>query len=293
MFSTFGRDEVIKDVYRIAAPYAGSPRVTTVGELRSVFHNFLSRHQPYMPVNRADDPFIVDAGLEDALVRAYSFNNTLDDLRQTQIIGDAYPLEVKLERIDFARRALDRFLSLDEELAAVFDLAIHSIVVRPSDRPGGRASYGGSSSAAIGVIWLSLGPTVTELDVVEMLLHELTHHLLFIDERSFAHFDYAQMTREENRAYSAILNLRRPIDKVFHSIVVATELVLGRHSFLPPGPITVHPPTDKLSADTVTASASLTDLDRTCGAIEPRGHEILARCLERCGVEPATPGPGR
>lgn len=293
MFSTFGRDEVIKDIYRIAAPYAGPAQVTTVGELRDVFHRFLSRHQPYMPVNRSDDPFVLDSELEDELVRAYSFNNTLDDLRQTQIIGKAYPLDVKLARIDFARRALDRFLSLDEELSAVFELAIHSIIVRPSDRPAGRASHGGSSSAALGVIWLSLGPTVNELDVVEMLLHELTHHLLFIDERSFAHFDYAEMARESNRAYSAILNLRRPVDKVLHSIVVATELVLGRQSFLPSGAITVHPPTHKLSADILAAYASLVDLDRTCGVIKPRGHEILARCMERCGAEPAMSGPDR
>ena len=107
-----------------------------------------------------------------------------------------------------------------------------------------------------------------------MLLHELTHHLLFIDERNFAHFDYSQIANKNNQAFSAILNLTRPMDKVFHSIVVASELILGRQMFLPKGGTTVvHPPTEKMSSDTVKAYQSVYSLNNVNELIRPRGHE--------------------
>ena len=162
MFSTFGYEEVIKDIYRISAPFSGGRSLGTADELRIVFSDFLENHQPYMPVNRSADVFVTDQDIEDALVEAYSFKSALDDLGQVQVIGDAYPMDQKLERVAFARDALEEFLNCDEMLAVVFDLAIHSIVIRPSTRQSGRSSYGGSSSEAIGTIWLSLGPSVTE-----------------------------------------------------------------------------------------------------------------------------------
>lgn len=239
-----------------------------------------------MPVNRAEDCFILDPAIEDELVRAYSFNNALDDLRQTRIIGKPYEMKEKRRRIDFAREALARFKALDPLLAAIFDLAIHSIVVRPSNREHGRMSYGGSSSAAMGTIWLSLGPQITQDDLVEMLLHELTHHLLFIDERNFAHFDYPALREKHNLAFSAILNLMRPVDKVFHSIVVAAELLLGRERFWPQGHATrVHPASDKMRADMQSALSSLYALPNATTLIKPRGHAILARVAECCRLQ--------
>jgi hypothetical protein len=283
MFSTFGFAEVIKDVYRISAPYAATDPIVGTDDLREVYHDFLAQHQPYMPVNRSDDCFILDQDTEDALVLAYTFNNALDDLRQTQIIAAAYPPEEKRRRVAIARAALAEFKALDSELAAVFELAIHSIVVRPSSRQDGRASFGGSSSAALGTIWLSLGDRVTRADLVEMLLHELTHHLLFIDERSFAHYDYAALLDPRNQAYSAILNLTRPIDKVFHSIVVACELLQGRARFWPPGQAThVHPASDKLRAETQKSLSSLLALPQVEQLIKPRGQAILRRCIQHC-----------
>lgn len=279
MFSLFGEQEIVSDVYRVAHPFLSGRPVQTSQDLRWPYLAFLQSHQSYMPVNHGEDVFITDPGTEDQLVAAYGHKTVLDDMGQTGIIGASFPDEVKSDKIALARNALEKFRGLDDTLAAVFDMVIHSVIVRPSRRINGRASYGGSSSAAIGVIWLAMEPTVSCYDIVEMFLHELTHHLLFIDERNHAHFDYSLIASEENRAYSAILNMSRPVDKVLHSVVVATELILGRHRFLPAGGQgVVHPDTDKMISDVAQACDSLSGLKSADDLLRPRSLEILDRC---------------
>lgn len=286
MFSTFGEDDLLRIIYTISATIPQAKPVETTTDLRAAYHAFLRSHQPYMPINSSHDPFILDPLVEDELARAYTLKSTLDDLKQARIIGDRYTDADRQERVTFAREAYNHFMSCNPSLALIFDLAIHSIVIRPSRREAGRASHGGSSSAALGTIWLSLADSVTRSDVVEMLLHELTHHLLFLDERAHPHFNYALIAKPENFAYSAILNLSRPLDKVVHSIVVASEILAGRESFLPPsGATTVHPSSRKMREETLRAISSVYDLPNLSELVMPRALDILAVCAEQLSVE--------
>ncbi len=292
MFSLYGYEETIRNVYRVAHPFINGRVIQGSDDLRTCYLDFLQDHQPYMPINRSDDVFISDPEIENGLVAAYGHNATLNDLKQSEIIGEPYSDEDKTNKTALAREALEEFRNIDDTLCAVFDLTIHSIVIRPSNRPQGRASHGGSSSAAMGTIWLAMGPSITKADVVEMLLHELTHHLLFIDERNHAHFDYDLIARKENQGFSAILNLIRPVDKVFHSIVVAAELILGRRRFLPHAEsLSVHPPTAKMLADVLTAQASLAGSNSARFVLKPRACEILDQCAVACGPSPQTQVP--
>jgi hypothetical protein len=78
-------------------------------------------------------------------------------------------------------------------------------------------------------------------------VHELTHHALFIDEHRYGHYDYPVILAPETWAQSALLKTPRPLDKVIHSIIVATEIVMFREQCLghPAAPL-VHPPTAKI-----------------------------------------------
>ena len=78
-----------------------------------------------------------------------------------------------------------------------------------------------------------------------MLIHEFTHHAMFLDELRYKHYSYEMVMDRSTWARSAILNASRPLDKVLHSIVVATEVLLFRKYHLghPTNP-RVHPPTD-------------------------------------------------
>ena len=285
MLSLFGRDEVILDLYRLARVNDSDVTIETSEQLRRQFLAFLSSRQPWVPMNWSDDPFVLDPATEDQLSLAFS-KGMLDDLSQSDIIGPRYPDEVREQKLGLARRALETLFGLDDELALVFGLAVHSVFVRTSQPvPGASGSHGGSSSSAIGSIWLTVSDSVGQLDVMEMFVHELTHHLLFIDELNHAQFDYAAIARPENFAFSAILKKHRPLDKVIHSIIVACEILAARRSYLAhDGATTIHPPTAVLHRDTVSALDSVYALPNLSELVTPRTEELLRRCTDACGV---------
>src|SRR5581483_6992105 len=103
---------------------------------------------------------------------------------------------------------------------------------------------GGSTSQAIGVIWANPKVSYTTADIIEILVHELSHHAMFLDELRYTHYSYSRVPQQSTWARSAILNVARPLDKVLHSIVVAIEVLLFRDGYLgyPVNP-RVHPPT--------------------------------------------------
>jgi hypothetical protein len=114
--------------------------------------------------------------------------------------------------------------------------------------------------------------------VAEFLVHELTHHLLFISERCVAQFYYKEMIKEENFAQSAILNRRRPLDKVVHSIVVSTEILLARQTFLPPKQIHIHPESEVICSQTEIAIDSVLQSKNLDRVVTPWTKRLLSAC---------------
>ena len=285
MLHLFGSGEIIRDIYRVSFPYVGDNSVGTIIDLREPFLDFLRAHQPYLPLECGDKLFIRNTEIENELASAYAHNNSINDLNQAKIIGQVYNAEEKEPKLSLAEQSLIELCQRDVEFATIFSTVIHSIFVRPSRSINNKKSYGGSSSAAIGAIWLSLPDNLTNWDIEELYVHELAHHLLFIDERSFRHFDYNLIGKTENYAYSAILKLNRPIDKVVHSIVVGTELLLARRNGALVGRnVTVHPSTIELRKSVKNAIDSVYSLSNWSDLISERANEIVQRCREaiRC-----------
>jgi hypothetical protein len=164
-------------------------------------------------------------------------------------------------------------------------MVVHSIFVRPS-KPAKMAhgSHGGSSSASIGAIWLAVGEKISQIDLIEMLIHELTHHLLFVDELNHPQFHYQLIKLRENYALSAILKRQRPLDKVVHSIVVGASLVDARRRFVGRHDATViHPATPDLERDVLAAIDSVTSMANIDELVTPHMRRIIAECSVVCG----------
>lgn len=130
----------------------------------------------------------------------------------------------------------------NNELGSLFDFAIHTMFYHRSKESGG-----GSVSSAPGVIWCSPRLNWTKEDMAEFLVHELTHNMLFIDERRYQHYiDFDDIAIPENYAKSAILMKPRPLDKVFHSLIVSHEVLSYRMENGEPVNPNVHPSTQKM-----------------------------------------------
>lgn len=196
------------------------------------------------------------------------------------IVGaEETPLSARQEAMEGVTAAVEHLDKVNPGLRRVFDLVIHTLYFHRS-----RHSGGGSISSAPGVIWCSHRRTWSMIDIAEFLVHELTHNMLFLDERRYEHYvDPRLLVEPENFAVSAVLKRPRPLDRTFHSLVVASEVLAFREENGEPDAPQVHPTT----SDLVRACRSTIDDIRAVlvrkSLVTPRFLEILARVEERIG----------
>ncbi|WP_387491810.1 aKG-HExxH-type peptide beta-hydroxylase [Photorhabdus sp. RM96S] len=269
----------INEVYRNLAVLSALKSKTapkTSEELELGFHSFLKGYQPNVPrLESVGTQIVEDPEMEDKLVELYRTDALLNDRDQSSLIGDSLKDDVRKQRLEFLLAALEELKLRMPQIYAVFQMAIDSLFLRDSKNSGG-----GSTSNAVGVIWINSRKHWHVQDLTELLVHELTHNLVFIDELRYLHFhDYKLLQNEANFAKSAILNIKRPIDKVFHSIVVAVEVLLVRRNYLgEPEKCHVHPPSDKMLIQALEALNSLADLPNYKDLITERGQSIMQKC---------------
>jgi hypothetical protein len=195
---------------------------------------------------------------------------------QAAMIGKTTEIEKKKNQIKNIKRAIDKFSTLCEEHCGIFELVINYIIFRDSNH-----AAGGSTSYGIGVLWLNLRDHLTVYDIIELLIHESTHNLLFIDEIRYSHYNYNLVALEENYAISSILKSKRPLDKVIHSIIVATELVLARRNFLGELDITVHPKSFELEKNIITSIDSVLALPKYRDLVTNRVDALIMKAKNK------------
>ena len=278
MLSLFGAPYSLKNVYLLASKYVANQRLTDTRDLRRYYLEFLARHQPHQPIPHAQTLLVCDPDIEVKLKDAYG-TSQLNDLNQQAMIGEAMTPEEKAPLASLIEDGLGYMSQASPELKSVFDLVIHSILLRRSSKTSaGGLSFGGSSSTAMGTIWISGHGKLTKFDIAELMVHELTHHLLFIAERCKAQFFYSEMILPENYARSAILNKQRPLDKVVHSIVVSTEVLLARAHFLGEHDVIIHPDSATMRQNSLHSIDEVLALPRLNKVVTPWTIALLERC---------------
>lgn len=279
MLSILGRDEIIKDVYLISRSNPNLGTIKNIDDLRPFYLDFLKKHQPYHPINESNTIIVSNEDSVNALRLAYQ-PSALDDLNQVKMIGDKHSSEKYEELSALVKNGYDHLVECDLDVKLIFDLVIHTIFFRKSANNSNVSSFGGSSSTAIGSIWISGHGKLTKHDVAEFLLHELTHHLLFVDERCHEQFNYKEIIKPENYSVSALLGKKRPLDKVVHSILVSHEILNARKTFLTVGNVTIHPPTNILRENTKRSISEILELKNLDNLITPRTKDFILSARE-------------
>jgi hypothetical protein len=207
------------------------------------------------------------------MIALFAEKSRLDDF--DRIFSD--DSQFQHEQLDMAEWHLQELKKDDEQLYSLFSLAINTLFSRPSE-----LASGGSSSGAIGCIWINPRQNWSRQDFLEFFVHEMTHNLVFLDEYRYHHYeDYTGMFLEENYAKSAIQAKRRPLDKVFHSILVSTEVLLTRRDLLrhPKSPI-LHPPTSIMFEKTFESIDNVERNSTVYSLLTSRGKELITTCKE-------------
>lgn len=186
----------------------------------------------------------------DTLLELFTSTDKLTDL----------PADCKTTSKDVRREVknlLDNSMALmeklDPTLAAIFNFFVHTIFFQRTAN-----TNGGSTSSAPGVIWFAPRRDWTVQDGMEFLIHELTHTLIFIDERINGHYvSIDSIADPKNYATSSILEKKRPLDKVVHSFIVSVEILLLRRRLGEPSSPKAHPPNETLLNCAITTSHDL------------------------------------
>lgn len=201
----------------------------------------------------------------------FSNDSLLDDKAQAVVIRESRAPDTATKESRLAIALQELSLS-NYEYGELFLTLITDIFVLPSD-----VAKGGSTSQAIGVVWANPKLTYVVTDLVEMLVHEFSHHAMFLDELRYGHYFYPLVLERSTWAHSAILNVRRPLDKVLHSIVVALEILLFRDQCLGhPAKPRIHPPTETLILQVENAIASTEEAAfKHPGIFQGRAYELL------------------
>jgi hypothetical protein len=283
MISVLGTQESLRNLVVLASMSETLPADYDLNHLRRQYLRQLAKIQPDSFVNFEDDIFITDPASINLLRAAFTVGK-LNDLRQDDVMGGHYEPDDLRGKILLARDALTSLMSMNEDFAIIFATAIHSVFIVPDkSSANAKGSRGGSSSASIGSIWLSAKNGVSTHELAEMYVHELTHHLLFIDELNHEQFYYKELSNPSNFARSAILKRDRPLDKVVHSIVVAAELLQAREQFLGGKEgNNVHPPSRHLATATIDAIESVYQLKNIDRLVTARVFQLLDSSRRIC-----------
>jgi len=278
MYHIEGFNHNLKNIYRLSAACVENSKfeIVDLDDLKVRFLNFLDYFQSNINHNRKKDLIIDHEPTEENLTQAYLEISSLDDKNQSETIGPLYSKDEKIQCKSLTESALRKIEAVDSSLYLLFNLVIHSLFFRHSSS---LKAAGGSSSDAIGAIWLNIYENHVD-DVVGLLIHEFTHHLCFIDELVYSHYFYSELVNPNNYALSAILKVQRPLDKVIHSIVVSTEILLFRQNpqLATDCDIVLHPTTDILLEQTLSSINSVLNLNNKKQLLKPRVFEILERC---------------
>ncbi|KYG66483.1 hypothetical protein AZI86_05400 [Bdellovibrio bacteriovorus] len=286
MYGMFGIETSIENIYKLAAPFVGDTDIEKMQDLKPSYVNYLKSVHSEFPI--LNDPEIVVRDLTRSNQFASAFSaSIIDDLNQERMVGDNYSKDLLLANAELVQRSLAQLKIIRPDLAELFDLAVHAVVLCNSNRNSeGFSAHGGTTNRCIGLIWLNLRPEISEQNVLEMLIHELTHTLVFLDELNNEHFNYYNITKQEFWAQSSILKRQRPMDKVIHSIIVSMELLYTRKEFLPtePGQKLLHPSSQELVKNISASIQSVLEHPRLHEVCKPRAIELVQLAKEQLKI---------
>ncbi len=284
MYFLTGATDCIRTLVAVTSGYRSDSAAEPTLALKEAYRRYLAAEQPGVPIGEGLHPHFSSYSTGDSgLLEVFQFD---EPPTSAESEGQALPPAWDLGLI---REAYGELRSLCPELMTLFDLVVN-VVYSPSDRsrPGS-----GTMPRGIGAMYVNPLPTWTPGDVMETLIHELTHTLLFIDEYRYQHYlDYGALFAE-NLSRTAILNEEKPLTVVFHSIVVAAEVASLRGILRAAGiSSAVHGESADLYRSALASCDALYGMPKLGELAAPRLLELVekaqARLQERSSMEPRT-----
>lgn len=216
MYSLVGPLDILKTIYTLSHPYLQLGQNHSFKDLKLGLRKHLLKIQPDIPRSSEIDPEFISTGermkpLLDILL--------LEEERRSEHVLEASKREDVFQKVV---RGFHKLCETEVQLSDIFRVVTDTVLVTTDIKTSGSAT----TNTAVGITWIQPDDWWTEQDIIEALIHELTHTLLFLDEQRYGHynsFDY--LYDQSTWVPSAIRNELRPVNGVVHSIIVATEIL--------------------------------------------------------------------
>ena len=254
--------------------------------LERAYQSFLTKRFALPFPARSGTTWVNDLALERRLLGFINTESPLNDYEryadEAFLTADDRERELVAADVDHLRDLVTRFAEADPDYWRFWSLLIN-FVLCPRSRYSTR---GGTTSDAIGVIFACSPCRYSALDNHEFLVHEATHHMVFLYELVYGLYDYPAIARQENYATAVLSGKRRPLDKVFHSIVVSTEVLLHRERTdrdLHEESRSFHGSAPTLAARTESAIESLQAMINVDELLTPAALWLLDQCRDAVG----------
>ena len=223
MLYLYGLEQQLETILLLAKCRDHSFTFTTLQHTKVAYLGFLKDIQPEVSNPQA----LLTTNSNDVNLQIFNASSPFNDIPHQLITRARHSKDFLCdddERLSWTDRALKSIFETNRDFKLLFGLAINNVFVAPC-----KTAVGGTSSRAIGVIWIYPQVYWTVNDFFEFFVHELAHTLLFLDEWRYTHYsDIERLSIRKNYAISAIQCSLRPLDKVLHSIVIAAEILLFR-----------------------------------------------------------------
>lgn len=220
MFFLRGPEEGLEDVVTLSAPYLDR-RSISLPAVKAAYQAYLVVQQPKVPAKTVEHTeFARDESWRAELSGRFRRPDAPDRAGMPQ---DSSVTERAMDRVEEGLRVL---CGSEPELAPLFDLVVNQVFVMTLPQESGS----GSSFDEVGLIYINPLTKWSTQDVIECLVHEFAHTLLYLDAlRHTHHPDYRLLDMPENQAETAITGRRRSIFVAFHSFLIAAEILTVRH----------------------------------------------------------------
>ncbi|UAK15811.1 aKG-HExxH-type peptide beta-hydroxylase [Sporolactobacillus terrae] len=279
MLDLLGLKENLKIVQVLSKSYCTNQNLINYQNLKKGYRKFLSEIQPDVPHSKTNEINFVESNeLTRSLSSIFGAKSLLDDVDYD--LGDSQN-KFNYKKNFALKETHSAMIELGEKYKSfkwLFNLAMDSVFYAPS-----QSAQGGTTSNAVGVLWVNPSDRWNKIDYYELLIHELCHTMIFLYERCYGIFtNKNKLTDPETFAVSAIRGKRRPLDKAYHSAIVATEILMFRKNIIGDVvPHVLHPETNDLISMTLVSLKSIKSVGIEKKMLNERAIKMLDICLSK------------
>jgi hypothetical protein len=275
MLLVMGEKENIETLQVLSMPYAEGT-LDTRDSLRKSYLKLINDMQPHLPFSNELLPsFVLEKDRIQKFINVFSIETSIDDTYYDMSLEETQQIDLIYSKVKGSIKNLGEKYPPFEWL---FNLVLDSIIYSSSN-----IAVGGTASSLVGALWINPRENWTDNDVYEFLIHELGHTLLFLNEWRFGLFTSEErLSEKETYAMSAIRSQLRPMDKAFHSAIVATEVLLLREYVIGhEGEHHVHPDTKNLIPMVQNSIQSIRSVHKRENILTENAISILDRCEKK------------